>query len=74
MEKTLRLIFFNERGLRAGWRLLIFAAIVFVLSLALIPLRPILMKQAAAGTLRPGPSILGDGLTFLLILIACWIM
>lgn len=74
MNQTVRLVFFNERGLRAGWRLLIFLAIFFVLSLALIPLQPILMKQAATGNLRPGPQILGDGLTFLLLLIACWIM
>lgn len=74
MEKPLRVVIFNERGLRAGWRLLIFIAILFVLSLAFIPLRPILMKQAATGNLRPGPQILGDGLTFLTLLIACWIM
>lgn len=74
MEKALRLVFLNERGLRAGWRLLIFLAILFVLSLSFIPLRPMLMKQAAAGGLRPGLQILGDGLTFLTLLIACWIM
>jgi len=74
MDQTVRLVFFNERGLRAGWRLAIFVAILFVLSLALIPLRPLLMKQASTGNLRPGPQILGDGLTFLMLLIACWIM
>lgn len=74
MDQTVRLVFLNERGLRAGWRLLIFVAILFVLSLALIPLRPMLMKQAAMGDLRPGLQIVGDGLTFLVVLIACWIM
>jgi membrane protease YdiL (CAAX protease family) len=75
MERALRLIFFNERGLRAGWRLVIFVAIFFCLALPVaIPLQSISRKQAASGALLPGLQIVGDGLTFVILLIACWIM
>jgi uncharacterized protein len=75
MERALRLIFLNERGLRAGWRLVIFLVIFFCLSLPIaIPLQSVSRKQAASGALLPGLQIVGDGLTFLILLIACWIM
>ena len=75
MERALRLIFFNERGLRAGWRLVIFLVIFFCLSLpVVIPLQSISRKQAASGALLPGLQIVGDGITFVILLIACWIM
>jgi CAAX protease family protein len=75
MEEAMRFIFFNVRGLRAGWRLFIFVAILICLSLAVVyPLQSIARKQAATGGLSPEYQILGDGLTFLILLIACWIM
>lgn len=75
MERALRLIFLNERGLRAGWRVAIFLAIFFCLALPLtIPLQSASRQQAATGALLPGLEIIGDGITFLVLLIACWIM
>ena len=75
MEEALRFVFFNDHGFRAGWRLVIFIAILFGLVLLIsFPLQSIARKQAATGALTPGPQIFGDGLTFLVLLIACWIM
>ena len=75
MERVLRLMFLNERGLRAGWRLLIFVAIVFCLFIPVaVPLQSISRKQAGTGALLPGLQIVGDGITFLIVLIAGWIM
>lgn len=75
MSGAMQGIFLNDRGLRAGWRLIIFIAIVFCLTLLIAyPLQYIARKQAASGALTPGYQILGDGLTFLVLLIACWIM
>jgi len=75
MSGALQTVFLNDRGLRAGWRFAIFVVIFFGLSLTIAyPLRSIARKQAAAGGLSPEYPILGDGLTFLILLIACWIM
>lgn len=75
MEEAVRFIFFNDRGLRAGWRLIIFIAILFCLVLLIaFPLQSIARKQAATGALDPGPQIISESLTFLVILIASWIM
>lgn len=75
MPGAMQFIFFNDHGLRAGWRLLIFIAIFFCLAVLIsFPLRSIAGKQAATGALSPGPQIIAEGLTFLVILIACWIM
>jgi len=71
----MQFIFFNDRGLRAGWRLIIFIAILFCLVLLIaFPLQSIARKQAATGALDPGPQIISESLTFLVILIASWIM
>jgi membrane protease YdiL (CAAX protease family) len=75
MERVLRQIFVNERGLRAGWRLAIFLGILFCLSLAVaLPLRSLARRQEMTKALLPGFQIIGDGITFLILLIACWIM
>src|SRR6185437_2812226 len=66
-------VFFNQRGLRAGWRFVIFLAILFCLFLLVaFPLRSI--ARQADNVLRPELQILGEGITFLVLLIACWIM
>lgn len=68
-------VFFNARGLRAGWRLLIFLAIFFCLSFALVfPLQSLVRGQGTPGVLTPGVQIVGDGATFLALLLATWIM
>jgi hypothetical protein len=75
MEGPLQSIFLNDRGLRAGWRFVIFIVIFFCLTLLVsYPLQFIARKQAGTGGLRPEYQILGDGLTFVVLLIACWIM
>jgi membrane protease YdiL (CAAX protease family) len=74
----LRTIFFNDRGLRAGWRLLIFLAIFAFLYLALglvaFVLSSKLHVKVPTDTLVPGFQIIGDGVGFLLILLATFIM
>jgi len=49
----LKRIFFNERELRAGWRLLIFIAIVLLIQLAINPVIALLRHNPA----QPGPGI-----------------
>lgn len=75
MEEALRFVFFNERGLRAGWRLAIFVVICAILSFAvLFSLRLIGKHPGAPGMLTAGLIIANDGPTFLLVLFASWIM
>jgi len=75
MEEALRFIFMNDHGLRAGWRLIIFLAILIGLSLLVAyPLQSLARKQAVSGGLSPEFQIIGDGITFAVLLIACWIM
>lgn len=77
MEEALRFIFSNERGLRAGWRLLIFIAIFAAIQFAIfVPLGLIRRQQAvpAAGVLRPGFQMLAEALSFAGLLLASWIM
>jgi membrane protease YdiL (CAAX protease family) len=75
MSGALQFVFFNDRGLRAGWRLTIFLAILICLSLLVAyPLQSIARKQATTGALSPEFQIVGDGITFLVLLVASWIM
>ena len=68
-------IFFGPNGLRAGWRLLIFAAILAIFleglrygAILLAHGRPPQQGLSAAG------ALVGDGALFILLLIASWIM
>jgi hypothetical protein len=79
MERALRLIFFNERGLRAGWRLTIFVAMIW----ALVASAQLIIKQAGRGSSPPAmPSgysapvltTVSELLLFLVLLFLCWIM
>jgi CAAX protease family protein len=74
----LRTIFFNDRGLRAGWRLLIFVAILYVFFRALgflvLLLSKRLQRPVPTNVLEPHFQIIGDAVAFLLILLATFIM
>ena len=68
-------IFVGPQGLRAGWRLLIFFAILVVLAMAARPLGRIIAHKYNMGTDFSAPNvIMGESLTFLLLLIATAIM
>jgi uncharacterized protein len=77
-SQKLAQILYNDRGLRAGWRLLIFAAILCLCALALgllvFLLFPRLQRPAPTGALTPGIQIISDLAAFLLILLATFIM
>jgi membrane protease YdiL (CAAX protease family) len=76
---VIRIIFFNDRGLRAGWRLLIYCAMMAVLITG-----GNLLGKLLAGTAqnRPKPPEfvlrifqgLGELIFFLLLLLLAWIM
>jgi uncharacterized protein len=66
-------IFFNQRGLRPGWRLAIFVGIVVVLSLSLAILLNPLARRLGSG-LQPSFLILVKALQFLTVLFASWLM
>ena len=68
-----RVLFLNETGLRAGWRLLIYAAIFFVLwSCSIIVLGQFLRPERGASSLRF--QFLGEFASFLAAFLAAWIM
>jgi len=68
---TLRTVFLGPQGLRAGWRLLIFIAILAVLGVAMRPLEGILAHKYNMGTEFSATNvIMGESLMFLLLLIA----
>lgn len=71
---ALRTIFFNARGLRAGWRLLIFVAIVLTLSFLadLVATKIIHFDQRAF--LDPISFIYAESQGLVLVLLATWIM
>lgn len=78
-SRFLNTVFFNDRGLRAGWRLLIYCGMITVL----IVLGNFLGKQLA-GTAQNGPKppeslkwifqVVGQLIFFLLLLLLAWIM
>lgn len=75
MPERLQIVFFNERGLRAGWRLIIFLLIYFCLFSAVIfSLRLAGAQLKFPSILTPRFTILNDGSSFLLLLFASWIM
>ncbi len=71
-------VFFNQRGLRAGWRLLIFLGIVWGIPRLLVwglsrfvPAQP---NPAPTTVISPWAQLAGGALIFLWILLATWIM
>jgi CAAX protease family protein len=76
-SRLLNAVFFNDRGLRAGWRLLIYIAILFAFRfLTFTLLSAFLGKngQLTITELTPGFTIVGDGVFFLFLLLAALIM
>jgi uncharacterized protein len=76
------LVFFNDRGLRAGWRLCIYVAMVAILRLSLNLAVKFLTKQAgSAPSANQIPAIvqaliggIGELIGFLVVLLLAWIM
>ena len=75
----LTLIFYNERGLRAGWRLLIYLGMIFILVLG----AQLLVKRLSSGRSTPAPSsefvrailqAIGELVLFLVLLFLAWVM
>src|SRR5215813_9879856 len=70
----LNVVFQNDRGLRAGWRLLIYIALLVGLSFAiLIPVAIRLQQRTPQGALTPIQGI-GEALSFLIFLLAAFVM
>lgn len=72
----MRSIFFNARRLRAGWRLLLFLALLFLLTGAFTLLLSSLIPELDELTLSPTDrrSLLLDGYLLLPLLLASWLM
>ena len=78
----LNFVFFNDRGLRAGWRLLIFAGLLYATFSLLGLLARLLRATAAGGANMPAdapylvPLLVGisDLVLFLIVLFVTWIM
>ncbi|HLW52112.1 MAG TPA: type II CAAX endopeptidase family protein [Candidatus Angelobacter sp.] len=77
-RSTARFVFFNERGLRAGWRLLIFLAILAVSGFAALGVFGLLLSlvrgPVRGGAVPPFWMGLGDLAAFLAVVLASWIM
>jgi membrane protease YdiL (CAAX protease family) len=73
-----QLVFFNNRGLRAGWRLMIFAGVLAGLGISIFALiqafTRIVGAPREAATATPGRILLGEVLSFLVVALATWIM
>ena len=71
---TAKQVFYNDRGLRAGWRLLIYLCVLaFLLFAVATPVMYVVQKRIPRGVLSPIQSI-GEVLSFLLFLLAAFIM
>ena len=73
LGNSIRQVFVGRQGVRAGWRLLIFLVLVTVLFTAALPLQKVLGRRFGSGFTPPN-VILGEALTFGIILIATLIM
>ena len=70
----MRKVFFNPRGLRAGWRLLIFVGIFFVLQFALNWVIAKLFHPPELPFLDPIGLSVGELLSLIEVVIATWVM
>ena len=67
--------FWGPNGMRAGWRLLIFSALVASLvSLEGIVVRLLKHRPSLADGLSPVGLLIGEGSVFLIFLVASWVM
>jgi uncharacterized protein len=78
-SNKLTFIFYNDRGLRAGWRLLIYFAMIFVLAWG----AGLIAKRVSSGHATAAPSSdfaraifqgIGELVLFLVLLLLAWIM
>jgi len=68
-------LFFGPNGLRAGWRLLIYLAVLSALfSIVVTLFRLVGRADAFKGMLDPVTVLLGEGIPLLLVLVAAWAM
>jgi phospholipase C len=71
-------IFFGPHGLRAGWSMLIFAAVLAALGLSINGIFAHVMHhhphQGSGGPLPPSLGMLGEGIQLLLVFIATFVM
>jgi membrane protease YdiL (CAAX protease family) len=75
-HKGILVIFLNQRGLRAGWRLLIFAALLVVM-INVFGVMAFLLSAALGfptGTFSPGRQLLVEMSAFLAALVVTWVM
>jgi CAAX protease family protein len=74
----LQFIFFNPRGLRSGWRLLIFGGMLWLISFGVQQIvrraGPGVGLSGTAGYSFPLLLGLGDLIPFLVLLFLCWVM
>lgn len=77
--RILKQIFYNDCGLRAGWRLLIYVGMIFILGLG----ARLITRRVASGAARGAPSsdfartilqAIGELVLFLVLLFLAWIM
>lgn len=78
-SNKLSFIFYNDRGLRAGWRLLIYCGMIFVLILGV----GAIVKRIGPGHAKGAPAsdfhrailqAIGELILFLVLLLLAWIM
>lgn len=74
VPRRMRTILFNARGLRAGWRLLIFAAIFVALSFSANWIITKVFHPGERPFLDPVSFIEAESVSLILILIATWVM
>lgn len=74
----LRRVFFGTDGLRAGWSLLLYAALIALVSNSVRGLFHLVHRldpdQAMRGLRGPNQVIFGDGVPFLAVLFVVWLM
>jgi membrane protease YdiL (CAAX protease family) len=67
-------VFYGPNGLRAGWRLLLFLAILSILFPAAAMLVRLFHAPRMRDGITPGAARFGEGLPLLIVLLASWIM
>lgn len=76
-SSSLNRMFLGPNGLRAGWRILIFLALVVMMGFLLGRIKPLqhfIQSLGAKGTMTPLATIAGEGLSVLLVFVAAVIM
>ncbi len=74
-SRILTWIFIGDQGLRAGWSLLIFVALLFIFGRIInYVLKMAHVKVPSLGTLTPGTAIAGELLQLVLLLLAVWVV